>query len=105
MSYEYRITSNYCWYDHETFSQIVKMYFINGIPFTFDELEDGQTYDKDIIEESCQFDRSYTAESLFKYSSYLIAEEMHPLLFHVPLENPEDMPDEMDYIFDEDLTN
>ena len=52
MSYEYKVTSRYCWYDYESHSKIVKMYFINGMPFTFDELENGQTYDQDIINEA-----------------------------------------------------
>jgi hypothetical protein len=34
MSYNYRITSKYCYHNGE----IVDMFFINGIPFTFDEI-------------------------------------------------------------------
>ena len=33
-------------------------------------------------------------DQIFKYSDYLIAEEMHPMLFEVPLVNPELLPDE-----------
>ena len=72
MSYEYRITSNYCWYDYEDHSSIVKMYFINGMPFTFDELEDGQLYDQDIIKEAKKHGISYTPEQLYRYSFYLV---------------------------------
>ena len=103
MSYEYRITSNYCWYDYEDHSSIVKMYYINGMPFTFDEIEDGQLYDQDIIKEAKKHGISYTPEQLYKYSFYLVDEEMHPMLFPVPLENPEDMPDDSDYICEEDF--
>jgi hypothetical protein len=102
MSYEYRITSEYCWYDCETHSMIVKMYFINGMPFTFDELADGQLYDQDIIKEAKKHNRSYTPEELYRSSFYLIDEEMHPMIFPVSLENPEDMPDDSDYICEED---
>ena len=104
MSYEYRITSNYCWYDYEDHSSIVKMYYINGMPFTFDELEDGQLYDQDIISEAKKHGISYTPEQLYRYSFYLVDEEMHPMLFPVPLENPEDMPDDSDYICEEDFS-
>ena len=103
MSYEYRITKNYCWYDYETYSSIVKMYFINGVPFTFDELEDGQLYDKSIIDEAQNFGISYTTEQLYRYSFYLMDEEMHPMIFPIPLENPEDLPDDLEYISEQDF--
>jgi len=38
----YRIDTAYCWYDNG--SMIVKMYFINQLPFTFDELPDGSWF-------------------------------------------------------------
>lgn len=97
MSYEYKITNQYCWYDCESHSMIVKMYFINGIPFSFDSLEEGQDYNQEIIKEAKEHDKSYTPEELYRYSFYLIDEEMHPCLFEVPLKNPEDMPDNIDY--------
>ena len=28
------------------------MYFLNDIPFTFDELPDGHLYDRDLVEEA-----------------------------------------------------
>ena len=103
MSYEYRITSNHCWYDCESHSMIVKMYFINGMPFTFDELEDGEGYSQEIIKEAKKYNKSYTSEDLYRYSFYLIDEEMHPMLFPVSLENPEDMPDGSDYAHEQDF--
>ena len=38
----YKIDSTYCWYsDWQNKSpKIVVMYFINGVPFTWDDLED-----------------------------------------------------------------
>ena len=82
---------------------IVKMYFINGMPFTFDELEDGEGYSQEIIKEAKKYNKSYTPEDLYKYSFYLIDEEMHPMLFPVSLENPEDMPDGSDYAHEQDF--
>lgn len=91
MSYEYEITTSFCWYDEGKI--IVKMYFINGVPFTFDELPDGHLYDLDLVSEADKNPR-YDVEDLYLYSFYLIDEEVHPCLFPVQLKNPEDMPDD-----------
>jgi hypothetical protein len=96
----YRIDTAYCWYDNS--SVIVKMYFINQVPFTFDELPDGHLYDKDLVE-LANNERSFEPEDLYKSSFYLIDEEVHPCLFPVELENPEDMPQEdYEYQYDEE---
>jgi len=76
---------------------IVKMYFINQIPFTFDEMPDGHMYDDD-LKRLADKQRTFEPEDLFKNSFYLIDEEAHPLLFEMDLENPQDLPDE-DYEF------
>ena len=91
---KYRIDTAYCWYNRG--SQIVRMYFINQIPFTFDELPEGSLYDFDLIEMADK-ERRYDPEDLYRSSFYLIEEEVHPCLFEVDLENPEDMPDETYY--------
>jgi len=91
---KYKISKAYCWYNNGT--QIVLMYFINHIPFTFDELPDGHLYDLDLIK-LADSERTFSQEDLYKSSFYLIDEEVHPCLFHVELENPEDMPDEINY--------
>jgi hypothetical protein len=96
----YRIDTAYCWYDNS--SVIVKMYFINQVPFTFDELPDGHLYDKDLVE-LANNERSFEPEDLYRSSFYLIDEEVHPCLFPVELENPEDMPQEdYEYQYDEE---
>ena len=103
MSFKYRISQSYCWYNNGT--MIVKMYFINEIPFTFDELPDGHLYDQDLCRTADKY-RAYEPEDLFKNSLYLIDEEAHPCLFEMDLENPEDMPPDVEYLFDEeDLTS
>jgi hypothetical protein len=91
----YQISQAYCWYNEGT--MIVKMYFINQIPFTFDELPDGHMYDED-LKRLADKQRTFEPEDLFKNSFYLIDEEAHPLLFEMDLENPQDLPDE-DYEF------
>ena len=95
----YRIDTAYCWYDNS--SIIVKMYFINQVPFTFDELPDGHLYDKDLVELANK-ERSFDPEDLYRSSFYLIDEEVHPCLFPIELENPEDMPEEIETYFDEE---
>ena len=94
---KYVIDSTYCWYSDwvGNCKRIVLMYFINGIPFTFDELED--------LEDIEDYEKSYNTEELYNYHSYLMAEEFHPLVFELELENPEDLPDEIDSYIEEDL--
>ena len=86
---KYRIDAAYCWYDKGT--QIVLMYFINHIPFTFDELPDCAMQDLEVIHLADQQLR-YEPEDLYRTSFYLIDEECHPMLFDVELENPEALP-------------
>lgn len=95
----YRIDQAYCWYNNG--SVIVKMYFISGVPFTFDELEEGHLYNQDLCKEADK-NKSYEPEDLCCASFYLIDEEAHPCLFPVELENPEDMPDDILYEYNEE---
>ena len=67
------------------------MYFINDVPFTFDELPDGALYDLDIVE-IADNERRFEPDDLYRSSFYLIDEECHPMLFEVELENPEMLP-------------
>ena len=95
----YRIDHAYCWYNDG--SMIVKMYFINQVPFTFDEMPDGHLEDDD-LKRLADKERSFEPEDLYRSSFYLIDEEAHPCMFPIELENPEDMPDEMEYYYDEE---
>ena len=96
----YQIGHAYCWYNKS--SMIVKMYFINQVPFTFDELEEGHLYDKELVKKADQYYR-YEPEGLYKNSVYLIDEEAHPLLFEMDLENPQDLPEDIMQFNGEDL--
>ena len=81
------------------------MYFINGIPFTWDDLEDIGVSKEDIPKLKIIADnqRRYNIEDLYNYYSYLIEEQCNPLLFEMELENPEDLPDMAEC--EEDLPN
>ena len=95
----YQISQSYCWYNKGT--MIVKMYFINQVPFTFDELPDGHLYDKDLCRLADK-QRTFEPEDLFKNSFYLTDEEAHPLLFEMDLENPQDLPEDIMEFDEED---
>ena len=86
---KYKIETAYCWYNKG--KQIVLMYFINQIPFTFDDLPDLAEQDPELIQLADQ-QRRWEPEDLYRTSFYLIDEECHPMLFEVELENPEMLP-------------
>ena len=85
----YEISTSYCFVDNVP----VKMYFIAGMPFTFDSLEKEQKEDKWILSE-CALNPEFSMEYMYQASDYLISEECHPLLFEVEVSNPEFMPDD-----------
>ncbi len=84
---KYKISSNYCYHE----GVIVDMYFIQGIPFTFDDIPTVMQ-DDPYIQVEAENNLDYTAEDLFCWSNYLIMEECHPLMFELDLENPEELP-------------
>jgi hypothetical protein len=86
---KYRIDARYVWYNEG--KQIVLMYFINQVPFTFDELPDECIFDEELIK-LADSERRFEVDDLYKTSSYLIEEQCHPMLFELELENPEMLP-------------
>lgn len=90
MELEYYIEQRFCWYNNKT--QLVLMYFLNTIPFTFDDLDEEYWNDPEVIKIADQ-ERSFEAEDLFRGSNYLIQEECHPCFYEVNLVNPECLPD------------
>lgn len=86
---KYRIDASYTWYNRK--KQIVLMYFINQIPFTFDELPDHAQEDLELIH-LANNEKEYEPEDLYQASYYLMLEECHPLMFELELENPEMLP-------------
>jgi hypothetical protein len=86
---EYRIDARYVWYDKGL--RIVLMYFINQVPFTFDELPDESITDLELIK-LADNELRFDPEDLYLSSQYLILEECHPLMFDLDLEYPEMLP-------------
>lgn len=94
MSYE--ISKKFCWYNEGT--QIVLMYFISEVPFTFDDLPDGHLYDQDLCKEANK-NPAFEPENLYISSSYLIEEEAHPCFFNIEIKNPEDLPEDLEVYY------
>ena len=86
---KYRIDARYVWYNRGT--EIVLMYFINSVPFTFDDLPKSAMQDLELIH-LADNERRFEPEDLYQASYYLILEECHPLMFELELENPEMLP-------------
>ena len=61
---KYKISTKCCWFRGG--SMIVKMYFINGMPFTFDELPDGHLRDVDLIKEADE-SRTFNDDDMYQY--------------------------------------
>ncbi len=88
----FRITSSYHWYLVPKEPPILaKIYYIDGMPFDLDPIEDEDKHDLKILSEADR-NKGIHADDMFRKSDYLIAEMMHPLLFEVEIDNPEEMP-------------
>lgn len=89
----YTIGTKYCWFKRlfDTNDRIVLMYFIENVPFTFEELPDFASHDSELIElANCS--PKYNLDDMYHSSTYLILEHCHPLIFELELENPELLP-------------
>jgi len=84
---KYALSQGYRFY----MGEVVLMYFIENIPYTFDELPQIVQDHPSIQIEALAY-RDYDDEDLYKYSNYLIMEEMHPLMYPLEVENPELLP-------------
>lgn len=84
------LTKSYCWYSPEkSIKYVVTMYFINHIPFTWDNLTEEEENSLIPQVEAENNEKVFTAEDLFRASGYLIMEECHPCFFELELGNPE----------------
>ena len=64
---------------------------MHGLPYTFDELPQIIQYHPSVQTEALSH-QDYDDEDLYRWSNYLIMEEMHPLMFDLEVENPELLP-------------
>lgn len=93
---KYRVSTCFCWYDPEELGSnryIVKMYFIEGYPYTFDDIPEISIWDPTLQLEANKY-KTFTPNDLYMASSYLIAEEAHPCLFPIEVDHPELIPEQ-----------
>ena len=99
-SFSYKVTQSYNnWFNNGNI--IVRMYFLNNIPFTFDELEPGYLYDRDLVEKADK-ERDYDINDVYLGSQYLILEKCHPCFDIIDIENKDELPDDLIPYFDEE---
>lgn len=96
---KFTASNKFCWYNNSRI--IVKMYFLNNVPFTFDELPDGHLYDRDLID-IANTNPEYEIEDVYKGSNYLIMEQCHPCFDVIEILNSEILPDDLIYSVDEE---
>ena len=71
---------------------LAKVYFINGIPFTYDSLDETVKDDEAIVEEAIH-NPSVSIELIHQKSAYLLEEGLHPLLSGIELHPESVLPD------------
>ena len=86
---KYKLEERQVWIDEGT--KIIKMYFINSDPFTFDELPDGALQDRGMIEIANK-ETTGEMDDLFKAYQYLMDEECNERIFNIELKNTELKP-------------
>ncbi len=84
---KYTLSQSYCFY----MGEVVRMYFIQGIPYTFDELPQ-IVQDHPNVQTEALSNRDYDDEDMYLASNYLVNEAAHPLMFELELENPDLLP-------------
>ena len=99
MNSSYTVSQSLNWFNNG--SMIVRMYFLNYVPFTFDEMLDGHLYDQALIYEADQ-NRDYDMEDVFQGSTYLILEGCHPCFDPIDISNRDELPEDLMAFYDEE---
>lgn len=88
----YNLSIDYHWYkDLDKKSEIVKVFKVNGVPYSFDRLPEIERSNPGVFEKANK-NKSISSEQMFLSSYYLTAELMHPLLFDLEIDKPELLP-------------
>lgn len=85
----YKVTAKHIITDEEG---VVKAYFLNEIPFTYDSLDDSVKDDEVVITEAIH-NPSLSIELIHQKSAYLLEEGLHPLLSGIQLHPESVLPD------------
>lgn len=83
----YTLSQRYCFLE----GNVVRMYFIQSIPYTFDELPK-IIQDHPSIQTEALEGIDWDLDDLYRYSSYLMEEEFHPLVFDIAIDDPQLLP-------------
>lgn len=84
---KYELSQSYAFY----MGSVVRMYFIQGIPYTFDELP-LLIQDHPSVQAEALAGRDWDDEEMYMYSSYLMSEECHPCMFDIEVNDPALLP-------------
>ena len=87
----YRIETEYAWYDTQEGSKVILVYMLQNVPFTFDELPEIARNLPEVVQTADE-NKRWSSEEMYKSSIYLMMEECHPMLYELEIENPELMP-------------
>lgn len=87
----YRIDTEYAWYDTPEGSKVILVYMIQNVPFTFDELPEIARNLPEVVQ-TADGNKRWSSEEMYRSSIYLMMEECHPMLHELEIENPELMP-------------
>ena len=85
----YKVTAKHIVTDEEG---IVKAYFLNGIPFTFDSLDD-ETKNKEAVLAAAIDSPIISIELIHQKSAYLLEEGLHPMLSGIELDPESVLPE------------
>lgn len=88
----YKLSVDYHWYNYpQKVSEIIRVFKINGVPYSYDHLVEINQNNPDIISEANK-NKGIKPEDLFNGSYYLISEMAHPLLFDLEIDSPDLLP-------------
>ena len=88
---KYQLETEYAWYDTQEGSKVILVYMIQNVPFTFDELPE-IARNLPEVEQTANENKRWSTEEMYKASMYLMAEECHPMMYELEIENPELLP-------------
>jgi hypothetical protein len=89
---DYTITSCYRWFTiAKTEKEIVKVFYIESFPFTYERLPEITRNDPEVITQANE-KIAIRSEQMARWSDYLMAEQAHPFFFNLNIKNPEELP-------------
>jgi len=88
---KYQLSTEYAWYDTKEGSKVILVYFIQNVPFTFDELPE-IARNLPEVEQTANQNKRWSSEQMYQASMYLMTEECHPMMYDIEVDKPELLP-------------